>query len=111
MYHVVSATKPRLINSMSPGEIGPHRREITLHCVRTARKSTDVRVARELEIAGIVLADRASSLATIVTVSSERNKVPGLKGIAIVVCRLCTTGPLFRSGFMFSAHKAQYGCK
>jgi hypothetical protein len=111
MYHVVSVTKPRLTNSMSPGEIGQHRREITLHCIRTARESTDARVARELEIASIVLADRASSLATIVTVSSGRNEFPGLKGIAIVVCRLCKTGPLFRSAFMFSARKAQYGCK
>jgi hypothetical protein len=58
---------------MSPDEIGSHLREMTLHCVRTTRESTDARVARELENTSIVLADRASSLESIVTFSSGRN--------------------------------------
>jgi hypothetical protein len=73
MPDVAPATKPRMISSMSPDEIGPHLREMTLHCARMARDSTDTRVARELQNTRIVFADRAGSLETLVTVSSGRN--------------------------------------
>jgi hypothetical protein len=60
-------TKSRMINSMSPTEIGPHLREVALRCQRLARQSTDARATRELQDIGIELADRASSLETIFT--------------------------------------------
>jgi hypothetical protein len=61
-------TKSRMINSMSPAEIGPHRRELALRCQSLARQSTDERATRELQDIGIELADRASSLETIFTI-------------------------------------------
>ena len=73
MPDVAPETKPRMINSMSPDRISPHLREMTLHCVRMARDSTDARVARELQNTRIVFADRAGRLETILTVSSGRN--------------------------------------
>ncbi|HWF93400.1 MAG TPA: hypothetical protein VG291_00410 [Xanthobacteraceae bacterium] len=61
-------TKSRMINSMSPAEIGPHLREVALRCQSLARQSTDARATRELQDVGIELADRASSLETIFTI-------------------------------------------
>jgi hypothetical protein len=61
-------TKSRVINSMSPAEIGPHLREVALRCQTLARQSTDERATRELQDIGIELADRASSLETIFTI-------------------------------------------
>src|ERR1700722_580044 len=58
-------TKSRMINSMSPAEIGPHLREGAVRCPSLARKSTDERAPRGLQDIGIELADRASSLETI----------------------------------------------
>jgi hypothetical protein len=62
-----------MTNSMSLDEISTHLREIALQCIRMARECTDARVARELEDTSIVLAVRASSLETVLTVSNERN--------------------------------------
>jgi hypothetical protein len=61
-------TKSRMINSMSPAEIGPHLRELALRCQSLARQSADARATRELQDIGIELADRASSLETIFTI-------------------------------------------
>jgi hypothetical protein len=61
-------TKSRMINSMSPAEIGPHLREVALRCQSLARQSSDERATRELQDIGIELADRASSLETIFTI-------------------------------------------
>ena len=58
-------TKSRMINSMSPTEIGPHLREVALRCQSLARESTDARAARGLQEAGIELADQASALEAI----------------------------------------------
>jgi hypothetical protein len=58
-------TRSRMINSMSPSEMGPHLREVALSCIRLARESTDARAALELEHISIELADRAGSLEAI----------------------------------------------
>jgi uncharacterized protein YjiS (DUF1127 family) len=63
-------TKSRVINSMSPADIGPHLREVALRCQNLARKSTDARATRELQDIGIELADRASSLEAIFIIPS-----------------------------------------
>jgi hypothetical protein len=57
--------KSRMINSMSPAEIGPHLREVALRCQRLARESTDARAARGLQDAGMELTDQAGRLETI----------------------------------------------
>ena len=60
--------RSRMINAMSPAEIGPHLREVALRCQSLARESTDARAARGLEEAGIELADQASTLEAIFTI-------------------------------------------
>jgi len=70
---IASGTKLRMTNSMSHDEIVTHLREIALQCIRMARECRDASVARKLEDISIVLADRASALETILTVSNERN--------------------------------------
>jgi hypothetical protein len=61
-------TRARLINSMTGAEIGPHLREVALHCQALARDSMDARVGRALEEIGSELADRASSLEAVFTI-------------------------------------------
>jgi len=70
---MVSGIAPRMINLTSPKEIGPHLREMALYCVRVARECTDAQFIRELEGTSIVLADRASSLETILSATGRRN--------------------------------------
>ncbi len=70
---ITSEIMLRMPNSISPDEIGTHLREIALQCIRMARECTDAHVARGLEDTSILLADLASSLETILTVSRERN--------------------------------------
>jgi hypothetical protein len=65
-------TRSRIINALSPAEIGPHLRELALRCIRLARLSTEPEAVRELEDVSIELADRAASLAAIFTVPSAR---------------------------------------
>jgi len=57
--------KSRMVNSMSPAEIAPHLREVSLRCQSLARESTDARAARGLQEAGIELADQAIALEAI----------------------------------------------
>jgi hypothetical protein len=57
--------KSRMVNSMSPAEIAPHLREVSLRCQSLARESTDARTARGLQEAGIELADQAIALESI----------------------------------------------
>ena len=61
-------TNSRIINSMSPAEIGPHLREMALRCLSLARESSDARAAQDLQEIGIELADRASGLEAAFTV-------------------------------------------
>jgi len=61
-------TNSRIINSMSPAEIGPHLREMALRCLSLARESSDARAARELQEIGVELTVRAGSLEAIFTI-------------------------------------------
>jgi hypothetical protein len=65
-------TKSRIINAMTPAEIGPHLRELALRCIRLARHCTDPRTARELEDVSIELADRSGGLEAIFSIPNER---------------------------------------
>jgi hypothetical protein len=64
-----------MVHSMSAAEIGPHLRELALRCQRLARDSTDARAVRELAEIGSELADRASSLEAIFSIS-EATRCP-----------------------------------
>jgi hypothetical protein len=64
-------TKLRIVNAMTPAEIGPHLRELALRCIKLARQCADPRVARELEDISIELADRSSGLAAVFSLSGE----------------------------------------
>ena len=54
--------RSRMINSMSPAEIGPHLRAVALYCVRLASERRDRQLAQELEDASIELADHAGRI-------------------------------------------------
>jgi hypothetical protein len=58
--------RSRLINSMSPAEIGPHLREVALLCARLSREGPDARAGRALEEISIDLADAANNLEAII---------------------------------------------
>ena len=66
-------TKSRIINAMTPAEIGPHLREVALRCIRLARHCADPRTARELEDVSIELADRSGGLEAIFSIPNERD--------------------------------------
>jgi hypothetical protein len=70
-------TKSRIVNSMTPAEIGPHLRELALRCIRLARQSADPRAARELEDISIELADRSGSLEAVFSIPNECEECPG----------------------------------
>jgi DNA-binding CsgD family transcriptional regulator len=72
-----SRPKSRTINDMSEAEIGPHLREVSLHCVRLARESTDAWVARELESISIEIADRTGTLDAIFALPNGLREVGG----------------------------------
>jgi hypothetical protein len=57
-----------MINSMSPGEIAPHLREVALRCQSLARESADARAVRGLQDVGIELAEQAGRLEAIFTI-------------------------------------------
>jgi hypothetical protein len=66
--------RSRVINSISPAEIAPHLREVALRCQSLARESADTRAARQLQDAGIQLADQAGGLEAVFTIpSATRN--------------------------------------
>jgi hypothetical protein len=58
--------RSRLINSMSPAEIGPHLREVALLCARLSREGPDARAGRALEEISIDVVDRADNLEAII---------------------------------------------
>ena len=64
-------TKSRIVNSLTPAEIGPHLREVALHCIRLAREASDPRAAQQLENISIELAERANRLEAIFTIAND----------------------------------------
>ncbi len=58
--------RSRLINSMSPAEVGPHLRQVALLCARLSREDPHARAGRALEEISIDLADHGSKLEAII---------------------------------------------
>jgi len=56
---------PRLLVAISPGEIAPLLREVSLYCARAHRVAPNATVARELEDLSAQLADEAQRLETL----------------------------------------------
>jgi hypothetical protein len=52
----------RLLEAMSPDEIAPLLREVSLHCAHASRDCLDDRPAQELEDLSVELADEAQKL-------------------------------------------------
>jgi hypothetical protein len=55
----------RLLIAITPDEIAPLLREVSLHCVHASREALDDRVAQELEGLSVELADAAQNLQTV----------------------------------------------
>ncbi len=53
---------PRLLVAMSPDELAPLLREVSLYCAHASRDSLDDRAAQELESLSVELADEAQKL-------------------------------------------------
>jgi hypothetical protein len=56
---------PRLLVAISPGEIAPLLREVSMYCARAHRVASDATAARELEDLSAQLADEAQRLETL----------------------------------------------
>lgn len=69
---IAQQTKSRIVTSMTPAEIGPHMREVALHCIRLARQASDAIAAQQFENISIELAERANRLEAIFTIAQER---------------------------------------
>lgn len=52
----------QLLVTMTPNEVAPLLREVSLHCAHASRDSLEDRTARELEVLSVELSDAAQNL-------------------------------------------------
>jgi hypothetical protein len=62
---------PRLLVAISPGEIAPLLREVSMYCARAHRAAPDATAAQQLEDLSAQLADEAQRLETLASRPGE----------------------------------------